>query len=96
MLYFILLLLFFFFLIKIGYGDFVPQTVYGKSIFMYFMYSAVSATTWVGTVLLQLATGKWEIYIEKTDLEDELYGNDVDKKKEQENSHEEKEEENLN
>jgi len=83
-------------LFTIGYGDFVPQTVYGKSIFMYFMYSAVSATTWVGTVLLQLATGKWEIYIEKTDLEDELYGNDVDKKKEQENSHEEKEEENLN
>jgi len=79
----------------LGYGDFVPKTIYGKSIYIYFMYTAVSATTWLGTVLLQLATGKWEIYIEKTDLEDELYGNDI-KKKDQECKNEDKKEENQN
>ncbi|ORX55279.1 voltage-gated potassium channel [Piromyces finnis] len=70
-------------LCTIGYGDFVPKSVYGKSIYIYFMYSAVSATTWMGTVLLELATGRWEIYIEKTDLEDELFKNDFNKKREE-------------
>jgi hypothetical protein len=70
-------------LCTIGYGDFVPKTVYGKSIYIYFMYTAVSATTWMGTVLLEFATGRWEIYIEKTDLEDEMDRNKYDKKKEE-------------
>jgi len=47
------------------------------------MYTAVSATTWMGTVLLEFATGRWEIYIEKTDLEDEMDRNKYDKKKEE-------------
>jgi len=66
-------------LCTIGYGDFVPKTVYGKSIYIYFIYIAVPSTTWLGTVLFELATGRWEVYIEQTDLEDELIRNDFDR-----------------
>jgi hypothetical protein len=65
-------------LCTIGYGDFVPKTIYGKSIYIFFIYVAVPSTTWLGTVLFELATGRWEVYIEKTDLEDELMKNNFD------------------
>ncbi|ORY86571.1 voltage-gated potassium channel [Neocallimastix californiae] len=66
-------------LCTIGYGDIVPKTIYGKSIYIFFIYLAVPSTTWLGTVLFELATGRWEVYIEKTDLEDELIRNDFDR-----------------
>lgn len=67
-------------LATIGYGDIVPVTVYGRSIFMIFIFATVPASTWFGTALAEVATGKWEVYIEKSDMEDEIMKKESDKK----------------
>lgn len=48
----------------IGYGDVVPRSVLGKSLFIWFLAFGIGLMTYMGSIIAELISNQWRIHVE--------------------------------